>query len=277
MLITCPSCAARYDVPDTLIAANGRHVQCTACHTRWFERPSAGSQSAASMENEILARLEARGGTRSRVITDLAASASAGPQPEKMASRTATPAGSAAETTSEGSLRVAGPHLRLVEPEPGETAPDTAELSEAEDSAVPEEFPPTSPHDPADDRRAAHPKQDPGRGSTVSLKPAPIFRPARLDPAPAPSGRPRIELEAPPPVEEEGDESVAAYPRSSRWRVLAASALVILAALYLAADQLAAYVPALQPALEGYVDLLEAVAGYVANWLAFVTEGGSNQ
>jgi len=53
--------------------------------------------------------------------------------------------------------------------------------------------------------------------------------------------------------------------------------LVILAALYLAADQLAAYVPALQPALEGYVDLLEAVAGYVANWLAFVTEGGSNQ
>jgi predicted Zn finger-like uncharacterized protein len=38
MRLTCPNCGAAYLVADHLIPTAGRHVQCTACHTRWFAR-----------------------------------------------------------------------------------------------------------------------------------------------------------------------------------------------------------------------------------------------
>jgi predicted Zn finger-like uncharacterized protein len=60
MQITCPTCGARYEVADGLIAAGGRHVQCSACHARWFERPPA-VRPERLREDEILARLEVRG------------------------------------------------------------------------------------------------------------------------------------------------------------------------------------------------------------------------
>ena len=41
MRLTCPNCDAEYEVPDGMMPAAGRHVQCTACHTRWFVRGSA--------------------------------------------------------------------------------------------------------------------------------------------------------------------------------------------------------------------------------------------
>jgi hypothetical protein len=40
-----------------MMPAAGRHVQCTACHTRWFAR---GGAPAAPTEEQILSRLEAR-------------------------------------------------------------------------------------------------------------------------------------------------------------------------------------------------------------------------
>ncbi len=40
-----------------MIPPEGRHVQCTACHTRWFEKPAARK---ALTEDEILSRLESR-------------------------------------------------------------------------------------------------------------------------------------------------------------------------------------------------------------------------
>ena len=57
MRLTCPNCGAEYETPEGLIPAGGKHVQCTACHTRWFAR---GAQAALS-EDQILARLETRG------------------------------------------------------------------------------------------------------------------------------------------------------------------------------------------------------------------------
>ena len=33
MRLSCPNCAAAYEVPDGMIAAGGQHVQCTACRT----------------------------------------------------------------------------------------------------------------------------------------------------------------------------------------------------------------------------------------------------
>lgn len=57
MRLTCPECGADYEAPDSEIPTEGRHVQCTACHTRWFaRRPPAEDVS----EDEIIARLESR-------------------------------------------------------------------------------------------------------------------------------------------------------------------------------------------------------------------------
>lgn len=57
MRLTCPNCGAEYETPEGLIPAGGKHVQCTACHTRWFAR----GPRAETTEDQILARLETRG------------------------------------------------------------------------------------------------------------------------------------------------------------------------------------------------------------------------
>jgi predicted Zn finger-like uncharacterized protein len=57
MRLSCPNCDAEYDVADGMVPAAGRHVQCTACHTRWFAR---GEAAPAPSEDQIVARLESR-------------------------------------------------------------------------------------------------------------------------------------------------------------------------------------------------------------------------
>jgi predicted Zn finger-like uncharacterized protein len=46
MKLTCPNCGAQYEVPDAVIPASGRDVQCSNCGTTWFQHhpdhPSAG-------------------------------------------------------------------------------------------------------------------------------------------------------------------------------------------------------------------------------------------
>jgi predicted Zn finger-like uncharacterized protein len=54
MRLTCPNCGVEYEVPEAAVAPAGRHVQCTACHTRWFARAAAPVS-----EEQILSRLEA--------------------------------------------------------------------------------------------------------------------------------------------------------------------------------------------------------------------------
>ena len=46
MRLTCPNCAAQYEVDDDLIPSEGRDVQCSNCGTTWFEggpEPEAGA------------------------------------------------------------------------------------------------------------------------------------------------------------------------------------------------------------------------------------------
>jgi predicted Zn finger-like uncharacterized protein len=59
MRLTCPACAAAYELPDDRLPAGGAHVQCSACHTRWFAR-AAGAGHDAPSEDDILARLARR-------------------------------------------------------------------------------------------------------------------------------------------------------------------------------------------------------------------------
>lgn len=57
MRLTCPTCGAEYEIADAMVPAAGRHVQCTACHARWFVRGAVARQDS---EDEIMQRLEAR-------------------------------------------------------------------------------------------------------------------------------------------------------------------------------------------------------------------------
>lgn len=48
--IQCPECAARYQVPDESLGAEGRKVRCAACRTLWYATPApelAGEGTAA--------------------------------------------------------------------------------------------------------------------------------------------------------------------------------------------------------------------------------------
>ncbi|HET9068966.1 MAG TPA: zinc-ribbon domain-containing protein [Amaricoccus sp.] len=81
MRLKCPNCGAEYEVSEGMIPPAGRHVQCTACHTRWFVR---GAPGGGMTEDQILRRLETWSPGPRPVPAPAAAgsAASAGPEPE---------------------------------------------------------------------------------------------------------------------------------------------------------------------------------------------------
>ncbi|NPD14247.1 hypothetical protein HOY34_03415 [Xinfangfangia sp. D13-10-4-6] len=50
MLLACPNCDARYDVPDNAIPENGRDVQCSNCGHAWFQLPFDAAQSEEDLQ-----------------------------------------------------------------------------------------------------------------------------------------------------------------------------------------------------------------------------------
>lgn len=46
--ITCPACAATYEVPASSLGAQGRKVRCAACKTLWLARAAAEAEPASS-------------------------------------------------------------------------------------------------------------------------------------------------------------------------------------------------------------------------------------
>tara|TARA_Y100000589_G_scaffold280572_1_gene277037 strand:+ start:1166 stop:1849 length:684 start_codon:yes stop_codon:yes gene_type:complete len=45
MLIKCPNCNAQYDVPNDIIPAAGRDVQCSSCSKTWFVTAQSGRKT----------------------------------------------------------------------------------------------------------------------------------------------------------------------------------------------------------------------------------------
>ncbi len=47
MRLTCPNCSAQYEVPDDVIPAGGRDVQCSNCEHTWFQAKEAAADAPA--------------------------------------------------------------------------------------------------------------------------------------------------------------------------------------------------------------------------------------
>lgn len=214
MRLTCPTCGAEYEVADAMVPAAGRHVQCTACHTRWFERGAVAPEPVS--EDDIMRRLEARSHLRavpsSPRVPDpepVAPVAEPAAEPEAVAEAPRPEATTAEATTAEA-------------PEPAASIPAPVR----EEPAAPLPPPPARPRAvPA--KPAARPMRD-----GMALRPAPrLDLGAEAQPMPAPH--------APP----------SRFGRG----VLAALVLAGLAlSAYLWRAELAASVPAAAPMLDAY-------------------------
>ena len=64
MLITCPSCAATYDLPTDRIGGTGRKVRCVSCRESWFvaspEIEGAGALPKPSLDDDMGVEIVAR-------------------------------------------------------------------------------------------------------------------------------------------------------------------------------------------------------------------------
>ena len=53
MIITCPSCATRYEIPPKNLGPAGRTVRCTNCGHRWFVTPEDAPAAADRVESDL--------------------------------------------------------------------------------------------------------------------------------------------------------------------------------------------------------------------------------
>jgi predicted Zn finger-like uncharacterized protein len=222
MRLFCPNCHAEYDVPEGMVPAAGRHVQCTACHTRWFVR---GSAEAAPSEDQILSRLE----TRPRVV------------PANPGARTAELAGVRREPEVRETVGPAAPTrpAAVVPTRSAQPAPVVhlrPRLEPAKPSA-PAPVPASAPVPPPAARPAPH---------TAGLPP-PVRAPLRLELDPPAAAPP-----APVPVEQS----------SGGFGLGMALVLLLFLLGLVAYDQrreLAAEFPAAASALDGYGDAIDGL------------------
>jgi predicted Zn finger-like uncharacterized protein len=53
MIISCPSCATRYEIPTENLGPSGRMVRCTACSHRWFVKPDSDTAPDPDMAGQV--------------------------------------------------------------------------------------------------------------------------------------------------------------------------------------------------------------------------------
>ncbi|MFY0308947.1 zinc-ribbon domain-containing protein [Leisingera sp. D0M16] len=53
MRLTCPNCAAQYEVPEDVIPAEGRDVQCSNCGQTWFQAAAGAAAAEPPLEDTL--------------------------------------------------------------------------------------------------------------------------------------------------------------------------------------------------------------------------------
>ncbi len=254
MRLKCPNCGAEYDVAASMIPQGGRHVQCTACHTRWFVSPPQGPDPS---EDRIIERLEAWS-SRPRPVAVAEPAAALPP-----------------EVTEYG---------------PGERRPDAAD-PDGDETFVWQNPVPEPEQGAAEDAEAGAPETEDGSGSgtgdagapladTATMRPgipqpravpeqqeAPVADPRAPDtPAPA-AGRSASRLDL--TVDPDAAPSLPApQSRFAKGLAMALAAFVVALAVYSFQDIIVARVPAVAPAIEAYVQVVDDLRQSVADRIA---------
>jgi predicted Zn finger-like uncharacterized protein len=275
MRLTCPNCGAEYEAPRNMLPAGGRHVQCSACHTRWFARGEG--KPAELSEEQIIHRLEARGGPNLRVVE----ATEAGPwsDAEPMAEPGAVPA----ETEPATPLAQLGPAPTAAEPDrtppglpPVAKAAGVAKAQPADGGA--EEFTwesdapePDEPSGPAPAGAVATADSAPSAPDANRLGDRedlglPWSEPSAPLVAPAANPRsPRLDLDR-------AEAHPAPAPQQSlfvRGFLFATAAFAVLFLAYLLAEPLAERVPLIGPVVGAYGDAVDVLRERIA--VAFPT------
>lgn len=274
MRLTCPNCGAEYDVPEGLVPPDGRHVQCTACHTRWFMRGRAREELS---EDQILRKLETRGerprpldprpeGDAHAPIPFPAPSAARAdtapepPEPSREFVEVSGPAGVPDNTDDAPKPEFGAGDPVVYEEIPGDSVPLTD--GPEEEKAKPVEAVLAAPR-PGLDLRPAPPS--PARPAIETAAPvaarsiaedAEPRLPALREAPRAATPRPRIEVTDTPTT------PVAPERRRRRFLpgfILALLIVGLVVEIYVWRDPLAAQVPAAAPAIHGYADRVDVL------------------
>lgn len=267
MRLICPNCGAQYEVPDEVIPAAGRDVQCSNCGHTWLQTPDNTPPAAEGETGQAHATEPTAHGTPQPAQPPEAA------EPEPPTSSVNPAAGS-------------GPDNRDAEP-PDRPARGTAEESTENapaapvDTEAPEEAtaPPRKRLDPEIAELLREEAEREARARASESQPLETQPDLGLDdePAEAPtSAAPRASRRGQLPDIDEinsslrnGTEDMAspempvpATPERegsfARGVALALLLGVVLFGVYAYADALAAEIPALAPALEAYADAFDA-------------------
>jgi predicted Zn finger-like uncharacterized protein len=228
MRLTCPNCGAEYEAPRSMMPAGGRHVQCSACHTRWFARADSRPQLT---EDQIIRKLESRG-PNLRVVEEEPVAAAWDDDPEagsvKVGRRQAPPS----------------PAAPAGKPAPGQPEAEEFEWEVLETPVAPK--PDRAPPLRAKEEERA-PQASPAAEPRAPLPVAPALAPE--PPAPAP---PRLDLgdfTGEPPAERRERSSLFV-----RGFLFALAAFAVLLLCYLVAGPASENVPVLGPILGAYAD-----------------------
>lgn len=50
MILTCPNCSTRFELPEDMLLPNGRKVKCSSCEETWFQLPEEPSEAEEVVE-----------------------------------------------------------------------------------------------------------------------------------------------------------------------------------------------------------------------------------
>lgn len=223
MIITCPSCATQFRVPDGALGAEGRKLRCSSCRHVWFQMPPAADAAEAETAPPAAPVPVAAAPAAEEPVRAEASPPDAGeatgedPQAEADASTEATaepPAPAPEEPPAETIAQESAPDAAdEVEPAPVASAPQEETVSEA--PVEPEaDAGPAPEEEPAEEAPAA-PRETASTG-TVGWEPGAVMpRSVKREPTPEPA-KPGLRLVAQEkPVEDKtGDAAAPAQPRT---------------------------------------------------------------
>ncbi len=266
MRIVCPNCNAQYEIDPALLPPEGREVQCSGCGTVWFQKPGETTPIAAASQPELSAAPDkaAQPAAEPTPEPDTPPEPDA-PEPTEMAApQSPPPVTSAPKPVDEKVLGILREEAAF---ETRQRERDRSVLESQPELGILGAAPWPSTATPgkmdASDSSTQHSdtllKETPGTNAPafpdiddISATLEPIGRGRKFSATASDSAS---------PTENNAESAQSNFLRGLIWPIVVAAVLM---ALYLAAPALSRTIPAITPALAGYVMLVDGLRDSLA-------------